>query len=131
MLQRIVESYAELAPVDADATGLDLVTLTEPVEGWEPGTYRAQRIHTFTTGPLEMYGAWLARLDGYSCAFRALTAHGVQGCTLGPAACQMLKDALTDVWPHEAASGDGWATLTDLWIDAVSFGANNGLVRVR
>jgi len=130
-MQRIVEAYASLTPVAADATGLDLVTLPEPVDGFPAGTYRAGRIETFATGPLDIYGQWLERLDTYSCGFKVLTAHGVGTFTLGPADCQMLHALLSAAWPSEAASGDGWAMLTDLWIGAVSHGMNGGIVRVR
>lgn len=131
MIQRIVESYGQLTPVAADATGLDLVTLAEPVEGLAAGTYRAGKIGTFATGPLDVYGQWLDRLDGYSCGFKVLTTHGVQPCVLGAESCRMLQALLGAAWPSEAASGDGWAMLTDLWIEAVTRGANNGIVRVR
>lgn len=130
MLQRIVKSYAGLVPVAANATGPTVVTLTEPVEGWEPGTYRASRMGIFGSGPLGDYGDWLARLDRYSGESRALTAHGVQPCVLGPTACAEIRDALERIWPQEAEGGGEYAMLTDLWIEAAIRGANNGLVRV-
>lgn len=131
MIQRIVESYGQLTPVAADATGLDLVTLADPVEGFAAGTYRAGKIGTFATGPLDIYGQWLERLDTYSRGFRVLTTHGVQPCVLGAESCRMLHALLSAAWPSEAASGDGWAMLTDLWIGAVELGMRDGIVRVR
>lgn len=129
MNQRTITAYADLRPVADDATGPDILTLTAPVEGFEPGTYRYARAWSFTTGHLADYADWLAQIDAYGAGVRVITHHGIAPYALGPAACALALATLREAWVVAAQDEDS-ASLTDCWLDALALGAHNGLVRV-